>query len=585
MFEDKLKQVPRTPGVYLMKDSNGVIIYVGKAKILRTRVSSYFNKEHSGKTGMLVRNIADFDYVLTETEVEALVLEANLIKKYTPKYNVLMKDDKSYPYIGMTHERYPKLLVVRSLNRKRKNISFYGPYPSAGTARSIVNLLNRLYPLRKCNELGKKVCLYYHIEECLGYCEKLHTEEGLENAKKSIISFLNGNANGVIKKLKQDMNKASAALQFERAQELKIILEDIKYIMDKQRVELKQAIDADVFGICEKDGYLSINVFFMRGGKLLNSIPYLFGIVDNVENELESFIARFYNDMGYIVPNEVILPVNLPVLNEYLNDKCIVPVRGDKKKLLNLASSNALDYLNNNIEQRINTDLKTMNVWLRLGEILGVKDLSRIEVFDNAHLFGTNAVSGMVVYKDGARVPNSYRKFKINHDNKFDDLASMKEVIYRRYFKLMMDKELLPSAIIVDGGMTQVSAANEIIKGLGLNIPVFGLAKDKKHRTNMLIDNEGTPITFDDSEVFILLAKMQEEVHRFTINYHKTKRSKGTFSSSLDEIEGLGPKRKSLLLSKYNNMKELENASLEELKEILPNSVASNLVKYFKESD
>jgi len=582
MLEDKLKQVPRSSGVYLMKDINGVVIYVGKAKILRTRVSSYFNKEHTGKTGMLVRNIADFDYVLTNTEVEALVLEANLIKKYTPKYNVLMKDDKSYPYIGLTNELYPKLKIVRRLNKKSKNMRYFGPYPSAGTARSIVNLLNRLYPLRKCNELGKKICLYHHIEECLGYCEKLHTDKNLEAAKKSIISFLNGNSNEVIKRLKAEMEKASGLLQFERAQELKLILEDIKYIMDKQRVELKQTIDADVFGIYERDGYLSINVFFMRGGKLLNSIPYLFGIVNNLNDELETFIARFYSEMGYIVPNEVILSVELPVLNEYLNNKCLVPSRGDKKKLLKLANANAKDYLKNNIEQRIIADNKTMDTWLNLGEILGIKEISRIEVFDNAHLFGTSAVSGMVVYKDGLRVPNSYRKFKINHDNRFDDLASMKEVIYRRYFKLMLEKELLPSAIIVDGGITQVRAASEVIEELGLSIPVFGLTKDKKHKTNTLIDNLGTPITINEQEVFNLLSRMQEEVHRFTINYHKTKRSKGVFSSSLDDIPGLGPKRKSLLLSKYSNMNELKNATLEELQEILPKGVATKLVMYFK---
>ena len=582
MIPDKLKQVPKTPGVYLMKDINGVVIYVGKAKVLRTRVASYFNKMHTGKTGMLVRHIADFDYVLTDTEVEALVLETNLIKKYTPKYNILMKDDKSYPYIGLTNEQYPKLLIVRSIKKKRKNITYFGPYPNAGTARSIVNLLNRLYPLRKCNELGKKVCLYYHIGECLGYCENLGTKEELDSYITAITSFLKGNTKEVKAKLITEMDKASKSLNFERAHELKKILDDIEIIMDKQKVELKQVIDADVFGVYKRDNYLSINVFFMRGGKLLASKPYLFPLINNTEEELESFIARFYSDMGYIVPNEVIVGTKMEALNELLNNKLLVPIKGDKKKLLNLASDNAKDYLMSNIDRQINADEKTINTWVRLGELLGIEELSRIEVFDNAHLFGSNAVSGMVVYKDGIRLPNMNRKFKIKQEKRQDDLASMREVIYRRYFKLMVEDEILPSAIIVDGGMTQVMAANEVITELGVNIPVFGLAKDAKHKTKTLIDSEGTPITFDDREVFILLAKMQEEVHRFTINYHITKRNKGAFSSSLDEIPGLGPKRKSLLLSKYNNMQELEEASVEELSKVLPIKVATELVNHLK---
>ena len=588
LIDKLLETVPHKPGCYLMKDKNGCIIYVGKSKNLKNRLSSYFKQSHTGKTMMLVRDIYEFEYILTNSEVESLLLELNLIKKYTPKYNILYKDDKSYPYIELTNDKIPRLLIVRNPNLKRGgNRKLFGPYPNVGAAKRVVEILNRLYPLRKCKNMPKKECLYYHIGECLGYCIKDIDIDEINKMKEEIIAFFNGNSDIVISKLENRMNECSEKLQFEKALEYRNILDYIKITLEKQKVELDDNYDRDVIGYYEEDNYLAINILFIRGGKLLDKKSNIFPMIGDTSEEVNNYISNFYDKHSSKV-KEIMVPsiVDVNVLKESFGFNFINPIKGTKKKILDLAYENAKNYYNEQITL-LRKDEKILDDSLNeLSNLLGIEKCNHIEMFDNAHIFGSFNVSGMIVFIDGKKAPHLYRKFKISVD-KNDDYNTMREVIYRRYFRVLRDNLEKPDLILVDGGIGQVNVARDVIASLGMNIPVAGLKKDDTHSTNMLLGKyplEEIPIK-KDSYLFLLLTRMQDEVHRYTITYHKDIRSKGALSSILDNIDGIGEVRKKNILKKYKTIDKMKKASLEELKEIMPENIAINFMEYLKSID
>ncbi len=586
MINEKLALVPSCPGCYLMKNSEGYIIYVGKSKNLKNRLSSYFKSSHTGKTKMLVSEIADFEYIITNTEIESLLLEINLIKKYDPKYNILLRDDKTYPYIELTNDIVPVLKVVRNPNvKKNKNSHIFGPYPNVKAARDVVEVINRLYPLRKCRTYQKKECLYYHIGECLGYCVHQIDDGTLKNMKNEIIAFFNGRDEILTDKIKSKMNIYSEKQEYEKALEYKKLLDNISIVLEKQKVELKDNLNRDVIGHYALNGYISITILFIRGGKLLDKTNQIFPIAISEEDSLNSYISMFY-DHHKIKPNEVIVEdmVDNLLLRKLYGINFITPLKGLKKNILLLACDNAKNAYQEKMELIKRNDDQRLNAICELKEKLNVNSVSRIEIFDNSNLFGTYNVSGMVVFKDGLPLKNEYRKFKITNDVN-DDYGTMKEVIYRRYFRLLKEKKQMPDLIIVDGGIGQINVAMEVIRDLNLDILVCGLKKDDKHNTSLLIDGRTKEIVDIDrkSPLFLLLTRMQDEVHNFTINYHQKLRSKGALSSVLDNVLGIGPLRKEKLLKKYRTISKMKMADIDELKTILPDKVAENFYNFLKE--
>ena len=581
MIKEKLSLVPNLPGCYLMKNKNGIVIYVGKAKKLKNRLSSYFRGTHTGKTAKLVSEIVDFEYIVVGSETESLILEINLIKKYDPKYNILLRDDKSYPYIELTDEEVPRLLIVRNLNRKKNKGRLYGPYPNVYAARQTVNLLNRMYPLRKCSTYNKKPCLYYHINQCLGYCTNKVDKKLIKNMEEEIIKFLKGDHTIISTKIKEEMLKESENLNYEKAKELKELYDYINITLARQKVEVDDNIDRDIFGYFEDKGMLSIQVLFIRGGKIVGRHSKITPIIDEVNDELNRYIVSFY-EKGVLKPKEILVPsvVDSNIIESVLEVKVKAPQKGLKLKLVDMANENAKISLENEFEMIKRDEKKTSGANDKLAQLLNINPLDRIEIFDNSNLFGSFNVSGMVVFIDGKPNKNEYRKFKITVD-KNDDYGTMKEVIYRRYFRVLRDNLTMPDLIIVDGGIGQINIAKEVIDSLNLNIPVVGLKKDNHHRTEALITSNNEEIKIEhNSDVFFYLERMQDEVHNFTINYHKQLRSKGAIESILDSIEGIGEKRKKELLKKYKSINKLKEVDIEELEEILPNNVALNLKEF-----
>lgn len=587
MFKEELSLVPHLPGCYLMKNKDNIVIYVGKSKNLKNRLSSYFNREHTGKTMMLVREIDHFEYIVTNTEMESLLLEINLIKKYTPKYNILYRDDKSYPYIELTDEKVPRLRIIRRINVKKIKNNLFGPYPNVGAARRVVEILNRVYPLRKCNTYEKRECLYYHIGECLGYCTKNIDEEIIKEMKTEIISFLNGNTKVLTNKLKEKMNKYSNNMEYEKALEYKELLNYINITTEKQKVDLDDRVNIDVVGYYSKDNYISIQILFIRGGKLLDRNRNIFPMVGDEEEELSNYLLNFYsknvsNTKEILVPNNI----DTNTFSELFNIKFITPIKGEKKRILSLAEDNARIYYEEQMTYIKRDEDKITNALNELKEKLNIPSADRIELFDNSNLFGSFNVSGMVVFKMGKPSKNDYRKYKITNDVN-DDYGTMKEVIYRRYFKVLKENLEMPDLIIVDGGIGQINVAREVISSLGLKIEVCGLKKDDTHSTNMLLGKDPLEeIKIDkQSDLFLLLTKMQDEVHNFTISYHKNIRSKGALSSVLDNIEGIGEVIKNKLLKKYKTISKMKEAPLEELEEILPKDIAVSFKDFLQEYD
>lgn len=586
MFKEELKLVPNKPGSYQMYNEENVIIYVGKAKDLKKRLSSYFRGKNTGKTAKMVSEIAYFKYIITFTELESFILELNLIKKYNPKYNVLLKDDKTYPYLEYTKKPFPKLKVVRYVKvKKHKDKLLFGPYVNAYAARRIANLINRLYPLKKCKGLPKEVCLYYHINECHGYCVKDIDKDVILKMEKEILSFLRGNDKIITDKLKEKLKFYSDNMNYEMALELKEELEYIEVILEKQKVQISSNINADFINYYYKDGYIGIEILFIRNGKLNGSFDDILFVPDDYKDELESFIALFYSKNE--IPKEVYLPdvLNNEILKEVINTKFFTPERGQKKRLLEMAKENARDNVESNYEKNKNILKRTEGANEELSALLGI-NITRIDAFDNSNLFGSFSVSGMVVYKNGKPARKEYRKYKIKID-KNDDYNTMKEVIYRRYYRALMEKLEMPQLILVDGGKGQISAAMEVLESLNLNIKVCGLAKDDKHSTSQLIDGDTLDAYNIDktSTLFLYLTSIQNEVHRFTINYHKQIRSKGLISSILDDIKGLGPKRKNELIKAFGSINNIKNADLVELEKYLPSESALELKRKLEKND
>ena len=585
MFKDELKLVPNKPGSYQMYDKNDVVIYVGKAKNLKKRLSSYFRGKHYGKTAKMISNIAYFKYIVTNTELESFILEINLIKKYDPKYNILLKDDKSYPYIEYSRKPYPSLKVVRYLKvKKHKDKLLFGPYVNAYAARRIVNLINRLYPLKKCEGMPKEVCLYYHIHECLGYCTKNVSLDRIEAMEQEILSFLRGNEDVIKNKLKEKIEYYSENLNYELALELKKELDYMSIVLEKQKVELNPGENLDIINYAFINGFIAIEFLFVRNGKLVGNYTEIEPVTDEYLDEIEYYIALFYQKKE--IPREIIIAddLNEDNLSKVIDTNFVKVSKGQKRKLLLMAKENATINLNNNFKRIEQKQEKSSGANDELAELLGI-GIKRIDVFDNSNLFGSFAVSGMVVYEDGLPSKSKYRKYKVMVD-KNDDYNTMKEVIYRRYYRALIEKDL-PDLILVDGGINQIRAAKDVLNSLNLGIKVCGLVKNDKHRTNDLLDGDTLEIYDIDrtSNLFHYLTRMQDEVHRYTINYHRQIRSKGSISSILDNIPGIGNKRSKDLIKKFGSVKRMKEASLEELCEIIPEDTAKLLINYLENYD
>ena len=582
-FKEKLALVPTKPGSYQMKNKDGIVIYVGKAKNLQRRLRSYFTRTVTGKTKMLVDDIDDFEYIVTSSELESLILEITLIKKYDPKYNILLRDDKSYPYIELTNDKYPTLKVVRNVKRKRNKNHLYGPYPNVNAARKTVNMINRIYPLRKCDKLKKDLCLYYHIGECLGYCKKDISQDVIEEMKKEIITFLKGDPKHITEKIKLDMEKASSNMNYEKALELKNMLEDIDITLRRQKIDLNKGYNFDMVNYYSDNNYLSVELFFIRDGLLFGRHNEIIPTLGDISNEVIEYLIKFY-DKG-LLPHELLVPSDIDneLLSKYFNIKVNIPQKGKLKKLLDLCRENAKEQLELQEETLKKDDEERLKAINELKDLLGLEKLHRIESFDNSHLFGTFYVGGMVVFDDFLPNKDLYRKYKISTDVK-DDLNAMKEVIYRRYFKTLMEEAYTPDLIVMDGGKLQISACKEILDSLNLNIPVIGLVKDKTHKTNHIMTDNYEVLEVDkDSRVFLFLTRIQEEVHRYAITYHRNIKAKGALSSMLDVVPGIGEVRKKELLKKFGSLKKMKEASTEELSKVVGKDTATKLKDYLQE--
>lgn len=565
-----------SPGCYLMKNTDGKVLYVGKARKLKNRVSSYFTGAHNYKTTKLVDHIWDFDYIVTGSEKEALLLEINLIKDYTPEYNIMFMDNTYYPYIELTDETHPRLKIVRKTKNKKNK--YFGPYPDATAARNTFKLLNKLYPLRKCNHVPDKPCLYYSLHQCLGPCINEVDKSQYDEIRKELISFIHGNTKSKIDELTEKMMTASENLQFELAKEYRDLIRSIEYVTAKQNVQFGDYKDRDILGYFIDKGYISIQLFFMREGKLLYHDFNLEPVGEDFEEDLIRFLVTYYQT--HPEPYELLIPqdVDLELLTEILSCHVLQPQRGDKKSLVEMANKNAKEALEKKFLLKEKTDEKTILPIIELGQKLGIDTPHTIELYDNSNIQGAYAVAGMVVYKDGVPSKKDYRKYKIKTVEGPDDYASMKEVIYRRYYRLLMEQKEMADLIIVDGGLGQIKVAKEVIDSLNLSVHICGLSKDDKHSTAMLLDEDGNQVPIDTkSPLFFLLTRMQDEVHRYAISFHRQVRSKSLFSSILDEVEGIGEARKKKLLNHFKSVKKMKEASLEELEAVIPKNTAAKL--------
>ncbi len=580
MLKEKLLTLTSEPGCYLMKDKNNEVIYVGKAKNLKNRVNSYFRGQHNNKTTKLVSNIVDFEYIVTPSEKEALILEYNLIKKYKPRFNIIFMDDCSYPYIRLTMEDYPTLELVRD-KKRMKSAKYFGPYPNVGYARKLLELLQQLFPLRKCKNMPAKVCLYYHIGSCLGPCEYKIEPEVYQQMREKIISFLNGDTKEVIKEYTQKRDEYAQNLQFEKAQECQSLLEAIDHVTSDDYMQFNSQKSCDVFNYYQDKGYISIVALQYRNGKLLNRHLNLKPLYDDENDIFISYLIQYYSNNP--LPKELVLPLELAdqSLEEVFDCKIIFPQKGDNKKLLELAKENCQINLQQKFEI-INKQQNTSQIAIEQLEKLINHPVTKIELFDNSHISGTNAVAAQVVYVDGKPEKKSYRLYKVSNGN--NDFANMKEVIYRRLFNGLQHKSSFPDIIIVDGGEPQVKAAKEILESLSItSIKILGLVKNDKHQTDNLMDDDYSIIPLDkESELFYLLTNMQDEVHRSAISFHKRTREKEMKQSILDDIEGIGEKRKSLLLKKFTSINKIKEASVEELTKVVGSKTALNVYEYFR---
>ena len=580
-IEDKLKILPAMPGCYLMKNKDGDIIYVGKAKKLKQRVRQYFVGAHDFKTTRLVSNIDDFEYIVTSSEKEALLLEINLIKKHTPPYNIMFMDDKSYPYLKLTKENAPVLKVVR--NTKDRKAHYFGPFPDSGAAWETAKLLNRFYPLRKCRRMPKKECLYYHMGQCLAPCIRDIDERVYADMVSGIQKFMRGDVREMLDTLHREMEQASEELLFEKAQEKLSLIHAIEHVTAKQQIDFKDRKDRDVFGYYVDKGYISIQGFFLRGGKLLERTLSIEPLYENEADAFVSFILQYYANNP--LPQEILIPKEYDIthLEEILDTKILQPLRGDKLKLVDMVLANAKNAHEQKFELVERKESRRYEGMEQLCNLLQ-KEIHRIELFDNSHISGTHNVSGMVVYRDGEPSKKDYRTFRLGEY--ISDLDSMKEVIYRRYFRLLKEGARFPDLLIVDGGYLQIEAAREIIEALDIPLTICGLVKDDNHRTSNLMDVNGNILPVKrDSSLFFLLTQMQDEVHRFAISYHRKLRGKAMTKSILDEVEGIGEVRKKEIWKHFKSLKRLKEATIEEIRQVVPEKVAQNIYNILHNTD
>ncbi|BDG37012.1 excinuclease ABC subunit UvrC [Saccharococcus caldoxylosilyticus] len=586
-LKEKLAILPEQPGCYLMKDKNGTVIYVGKAKVLKNRVRSYFTGTHDGKTQRLVNEIADFEYIVTSSNAEALILEMNLIKKYDPKYNVMLKDDKSYPFIKITAEKHPRLLITRKV--KKDGGKYFGPYPNVQAANETKKLLDRLYPLRKCSTMPNRVCLYYHMGQCLAPCVYPVSEQQNKEMVEQIVRFLNGGYQEVKKELAEKMMKAAEALEFERAKEYRDQIAHIEATMEKQKMTLNDFIDRDVFGYAYDKGWMCVQVFFIRQGKLIERDVSIFPMYQDPDEELLTFLGQFYTKANHLKPKEVILPAEVDgeLAGQLLEVTIVQPKKGKKKELVELASKNAAIALKEKFYLIERDEERTIKAVENLGKILEIPVPHRIEAFDNSNIYGADPVSAMVVFIDGKPEKKEYRKYKVKTVEGPDDYESMREVVRRRYTRVLKEKLPLPDLIIIDGGKGHLAAVRDVMENeLGLNIPLAGLAKDEKHRTSELIMGDPPKIVplERNSQEFYLLQRIQDEVHRFAVTFHRQTREKTMFRSVLDDIPGVGEKRKKALFKHFGSLKNMKEATVEELQQAnIPRTVAEKIYKKLRE--
>lgn len=584
LIKHKLELLPDSPGCYLHKDKSGTIIYVGKAKNLRNRVRSYFRGSHDTKTELLVSEIADFEFIVTGSNTEALLLEINLIQENMPKYNIKLKDDKSYPFIKITNEPFPRLLITRQI--KKNDGLYFGPYPDAYTATEVKKLLDRIFPFKKCKNPVNKVCFYYHLGQCQAHTI-CHTDKAYwDSLVADVKQFLNGKDDKIIDDLRSKMLEASHNQEFERAAEYRDLISGIATMRTKQRVMSKDLQDRDIFGYFVDKGWMCVQVFFVRQGKLIQRDVNMFPYYNEAEEDFLTYVGQFYSDQRHLIPKEIFIPemIDETLVAAIVPARIVKPQRGEKKQLVALATKNARVSLQQKFDLLEKDLRKTSGAIEHLGQLLGIEKPVRIEAFDNSNIQGTSPVAAMVVFVDGKPSKKDYRKFKIKTVIGPDDYASMREVIYRRYSRVKHEGLQAPDLIIVDGGQGQVKAARDVIEHqLGLSIPVAGLQKNDKHQTHELLF--GNPLAVVElprnSEEFFLLHRIQDEVHRFAITFHRQVRSKNAFSSKLDHIAGLGPKRKQLLLKRFKSMAALEQASLEEIQQLgIPKTVAEALIDH-----
>ena len=578
LIKSKLELLPTSPGCYIHKDKNGTIIYVGKAKNLRNRVRSYFRGSHDTKTESLVSEIVDFEFIVTESNIEALLLEINLIKENKPKYNIMLKDDKSYPFIKITNERYPRLIITRQV--KKDGGLYFGPYPDVGAANEIKRLLDRIFPFRKCTNPPSKVCFYYHLGQCMAHTVCHKDEAYFKGMAQEVSDFLKGQDDKIIDELKLKMNTAAQNMEFERAAEYRDLIQAIGTLRTKQRVMAKDLQNRDVFGYYVDKGWMCVQVFFVRQGKLIERDVNLFPYYNDPDEDFLTYVGQFYQEKSHLIPNEILIPQDIDeeAVKALVDTKVLKPQRGEKKQLVNLAIKNARVSLEQKFNLLEKSMEKTQGAIENLGKLLQIPTPVRIESFDNSNIMGTSPVSAMVVFVNGKPSKKDYRKYKIKTVVGPDDYASMREVIRRRYSRVMRDGLTPPDLIVIDGGQGQVNIAKQVIQEeLGLDIPIAGLQKNDKHQTHELLF--GDPLQVIElsrtSQEFFLLQRIQDEVHRFAITFHRQLRSKNSFSSQLDGIEGLGPKRKQLLMKHFKSLTKIKEATVDEIVTVgIPRAVA-----------
>ncbi|MBJ8317252.1 excinuclease ABC subunit UvrC [Staphylococcus pseudintermedius] len=586
-IKQKLGVLPMEPGCYLMKDRQNQVIYVGKAKKLRNRVRSYFTGAHDTKTTRLVREIVDFEYIVTSSETESLLLELNLIKKYQPRYNILLKDDKSYPFIKITKERHPKLIVTRTV--RKGSGKYFGPYPNAYSAHETKKLLDRIYPFRKCDKMPDRLCLYYHIGQCLGPCVYPVQQEAYGRMTKEITDFLNGEDKTILKNLEEKMIKASENLEFEQAKEYRDLIQHVNNLTKKQKIMSVDQTVRDVFGYHVDKGWMCIQVFFIRQGNLIEREATMFPLQQTPEEEFYTFIGQFYQLNQHFLPKEVHIPKQLDVemVHTVVDTNIVTPQRGQKKQLVDMANKNARISLENKFELIARDESRTVKAIEQLADAMGIQIPIRIEAFDNSNIQGVDPVSAMVSFVDGKPDKKGYRKYKIKSVEGPDDYKSMQEAVRRRYTRVLNEGLPLPDLIIVDGGKGHMSSVADVLENeLGLDIPIAGLAKNDKHQTSELLYGETAQVVplKKNSQAFYLLQRIQDEVHRFAITFHRQTRQKTGLRSILDQVEGIGPKRKTKLLRTFGSIKKMREASVETLQEAgLPKKTAEVLFKALQE--